>query len=182
MIILIGESASGKSTIEKILREKYGYSKTVSYTTREPRKGEIDGIDYNFISPEDFTKKANQNYFVEIGAYNGWLYGTREEQYSKNTVCVLTPHGMRQIKKKLKDKENLNIHIFYIKVQRKDRLIKMLQRGDDIEEAIRRNQSDVGQFDGIEDEADFVIENDGYNYSAEYIAKMIDELNKKEEK
>ena len=180
MIILIGESASGKSTIEKILTEKYGYSKTVSYTTREPRKGEIDCVDYNFISLEDFTKKANQNYFVEIGAYNGWIYGTREEQYKENTVCVLTPHGMRQIKKNLKNQDDLDFHTFYIKVPRRDRLIKMLQRGDDVDECIRRSQSDVGQFDGIEDESDFVIENNGYNYSAEYIAKMIYELNKKE--
>ena len=173
MIILIGESASGKSTIEKILTEKYGYSKTVSYTTREPRKGEIDGIDYNFISPEDFTKKANQNYFVEIGAYNGWLYGTREEQYSKNTVCVLTPHGLRQIKKNLKNQEDLNTHTFYIKVPRRDRLIKMLQRGDDVDECIRRSQSDVGQFDGIEDEVDYVLENENYKYTKEQMAKMV---------
>lgn len=181
MIILIGESASGKSTIEKILTEKYGYSKTVSYTTREPRKGEIDGIDYNFISPEDFTKKANQNYFVEIGAYNGWLYGTKEEQYKENTVCVLTPHGMRQIKKKLKNQDDLDIHTFYIKVPRRDRLIKMLYRGDDVDEAIRRNQSDVGQFDGIEDEVDCVLCNVRYHNTPEQMVEQILGLVKKGE-
>ena len=180
MIILVGESASGKSSIESVLEKEYGYKKTVSYTTREPRKGEIDGVDYNYISPEEFTKKTNENFFVEIGAYNGWLYGTTKEQYTKDTVCVLTPHGLRQIKKNLENKKDLDMHTFYIKVPRRDRLIKILQRGDEVDEAIRRNQSDVGQFDGIEDEVDFVIENNGYNYSAEYIAKMIDELNKKE--
>ena len=41
MIILVGESASGKSTIEKILENKYGYTKTVSYTTRSVRDGEV---------------------------------------------------------------------------------------------------------------------------------------------
>lgn len=65
---------------------------------------------------------------------------------------------------------------FYIKVPRRDRLIKILQRGDDIDEAIRRNQSDVGQYDGIEDEVDYVVENDGYMFSKNYLAKKIIEL------
>ena len=173
MIILVGESASGKSTIEKILDEKYGYNKTVSYTTRPPREGEKDGVDYNFIHADDFAEKFNDGYFVEVGAYNNWWYGTREEQYSKNTVCVLTPHGLRQIKKNLKNQEELDIHTFYIKVPRRDRLIKILQRGDDVDEAIRRNQSDVGQYDGVEDEVDYVLENNNYKYSPEEMAEKV---------
>lgn len=173
MIILIGESASGKSTIEKNLAEKYGYIKTVSYTTREPRDGEINGIDYNFISADDFKKKVNDGFFVEIGAYNGWLYGTTREQYTENTICVLTPHGLRQIQKNFKDQKDLKIHTFYIKVPRRDRLVKILQRGDDVDEAIRRNQSEVGQYDGIEDEVDYVLENINYKSSPEEMVKKI---------
>lgn len=73
-------------------------------------------------------------------------------------MVVLTPHGLRQLKKNI----DLKIISFYIKVPRRDRLIKILKRGDDIEEAYRRNLSDVGQFDGIEDEVDYVINNPGY--------------------
>jgi guanylate kinase len=171
MIILVGESASGKSTIEKILSEKYGYVKTVSYTTRPPRDNEVDGIDYNFISTNEYTEKFNNNFFVEIGAYNGWFYGTTAEQYRDNTVCVLTPHGLRQIKKKLN--KDLNITTFYINVPRRDRLIKILQRGDNIDEAIRRNQSDVGQYDGIEDEVDYVLENKEYRYTPEEMVERV---------
>lgn len=173
MVILVGESASGKSTIEKILEEKYGYTKTVSYTTRPIRDGEVDGVDYNYISSDEFTDKFNNKFFVEVGAYNNWWYGTRAEQYSKNTVCVLTPHGLRQIKKNLKNQEELDIHTFYIKVPRRDRLIKILQRGDDVDEAIRRNQSDVGQYDGVEDEVDYVLENNNYEYSPEEMAEKV---------
>lgn len=175
MIILVGESASGKSTIEKIL-DKNGYTKTVSYTTRPPRDGEADGIDYHFISSDDFTEKFNNGFFVEVGAYNNWWYGTREEQYLSNTVCVLTPHGLRQLRKNLKNQQELDIHTFYIKVPRRDRLIKMLQRGDDVDEAIRRNQSDVGQYDGIEDEVDCVLENNNYKHSPEKLANMISKI------
>lgn len=170
MIILVGESASGKSAIEKVLSEKYGYQKTISYTTRPPRAGEINGVDYHFISEDEYADKFNSGYFVETGAYNGWLYGTTKDQYTDKTVCVLTPHGLRQIKRSF---ANRDISSFYIKVPRRERLVKILQRGDNIDEAIRRNQSDVGQYDGIEDEVDFVVENSSYRYSSDYLAKII---------
>ena len=52
-------------------------------------------------------------------------------------------------------------------------MIQMLERGDNIDEAIRRNQSDVGQFDGIEDEVSFVVENEGYINTPDEMAKVI---------
>ena len=48
MIVLVGESASGKSSIERNLVEKHGYNRVISYTTRKPRTGEHDGVDYHF--------------------------------------------------------------------------------------------------------------------------------------
>lgn len=183
MIVLVGESASGKSSIERILADKYHYTKTVSYTTRPPRnedgKKEIDGVDYNFISMDEFVEKFNTNFFIETGAYLGWFYGTTENQYSNNTVCVLTPHGLRQIRKNLKNKD-LDIVAFYIKVPRRDRLIKALQRGDDVDDATDRNKRDVGQYDGIEDEVDFVLDNAGYTSDIESMADWVIEcVNKK---
>ena len=159
MIILVGESASGKSTIEKVLSKEYGFQKTVSYTTRPPRDSERDGVDYHFITEDEYIEKFNSGYFVETGVYNGWHYGTTKEQYKENTVCVLTPHGLRQIRKNFNEQD---IKAFYVKVPRRDRLIQILERGDNIEEAIRRNQADVGQYDGIEDEVDKVIYNPSY--------------------
>lgn len=170
MIILVGESASGKSTIENVLSEKYAFKKTVSYTTRPPRDGEIDGVDYHFITEDEYIERFNSGFFVETGAYNGWFYGTTKNQYHENTVCVLTPHGLRQLKKNFDEKD---FYSFYIKVPRRDRLIKILERGDDIDEAIRRNQSDVGQYDGIEDEVDFVLNNEKYLSDPENMSDWI---------
>lgn len=178
MIILVGESASGKSTIEKILTDKYGYKKTVSYTTRPPRQGEVNGIDYHFISEDEYMEKLNADFFAETGNYNGWFYGTTKDQYCKNGICVLTPHGLRQVKEHFGNDTQLRVKSFYIKVSRRDRLIKILQRGDEINEAIRRNQSDVGQYDGIEDEVDYVIENSEYIMSPFDVAFTINELYK----
>lgn len=172
MIILLGESSSGKSSIEKLMVEKYGYNKVVSYTTRQPRENEVDGVDYHFISVYEFNKLEAQGFFAETAKYNGWYYGTAKEDCTDDKVAVLTPHGMRQIKKI----DGINVVSFYISVPRRDRLIKILQRGDDIEEAYRRNLSDVGQFDGIEDEVDYKICNGGYVRTVERMAEIIIKL------
>lgn len=169
MIVLVGESASGKSSIEKYLVDNYGYSKVISYTTRSPRPNEINGVDYHFVSVEEFKSLNEQGFFAETATYNNWHYGTAKEDCTDDKIAVLTPHGLRQISKV----DGITAVSFYINVPRRDRLIKILQRGDDIEEAYRRSLSDVGQFDGIEDEVDYVINNDGY---AKSIKKMSEEV------
>lgn len=169
MIVLVGESASGKSSIEKYLVDNYEYDKIISYTTRKPREGEVDGYDYHFISVEQFYKLRGEGFFAETAVYNDWHYGVAKEDCTDSKVAVLTPHGLRQVSK-IKD---INVISFYINVPRRDRLIKILQRGDNIEEAYRRSLSDVGQFDGIEDEVDYIIHNDGYKKS---IAEMAQEV------
>lgn len=169
MIVLVGESASGKSSIEKCLVNDYDYKKVVSYTTRAPRSGELNGVDYYFIDTEKFIKLKAEGFFAETAVYNDWHYGTAKEDCTDDKVAVLTPHGLRQVSKI----DGINVTSFYINVPRRDRLIKILQRGDNIEEAYRRSLSDVGQFDGIEDEVDYVINNDGYEKS---VAKMAQEV------
>lgn len=174
MLILVGESASGKSSIEKHLVDNYGYNKIVSYTTRQPRQGEVDGIDYHYISEKEFDNLKAINFFAEVGEYNGWLYGSAKDDCTGNKVAVLTPHGLRQLRKN----KDLEICAIYIDVPRRDRLIKILQRGDNIEEAYRRSLSDVGQFDGIADEVEYVVGNKGYEKSIKLMTEFVDRLYK----
>ena len=169
MVVLVGESASGKSSIEKYLVDNYGYKKVVSYTTRPPRDGEVDGVDYHFIDKSQFRRLKVQGFFAETAEYNGWYYGTAKKDCTDDKVAVLTPHGLRQMCKI----DDIKVISFYINVPRRDRLIKILQRGDNIEEAYRRSLSDVGQFDGIEDEVDFVINNAGYENSIQAMSEII---------
>ena len=169
MVVLVGESASGKSSIEKYMVENYGLSKIVSYTTRPPREGEVNGIDYHFISVEQFNELKEQGFFAETAQYRDWYYGTAKEDCTNDKIAVLTPHGLRQISK-IKD---ITVISFYINVPRRDRLIKILQRGDNIEEAYRRSLSDVGQFDGIEDEVSYIINNPNYSKTVE---EMVSEI------
>ena len=171
MLVIIGESASGKSSVARYLVNNFGFNNIVTYTTREPREGEVNGIDYHFITKLQFEHMSTLGSFAETAEYNGWRYASIKSDYeddSDNKVAVLTPHGIRQIRK-----NGIDIFVVYIKIPRRDRLIKILQRGDNIEEAYRRNLSDAGQFDGIEDEADLIIKNNGYTKSIQQIAEQI---------
>lgn len=172
MIVLVGESASGKSSIEKYFVNNYGYKKVVSYTTRSPRPNEVDGVDYHFVSVEEFKSLKENGFFAETAVYNDWHYGTAKEDCTNDKIAVLTPHGLRQVSK-INDIRTIS---FYINVPRRDRLIKILQRGDNIEEAYRRSLSDVGQFDGITDEVDHVITNHNYQKSIEEMSYEIKQI------
>lgn len=178
MIVMIGESGSGKSAIEDVLVNKYGYERTVSYTTRQITENEIDGIDYNFISFDEYVKKFNSGFFVETGNDNGYFYGTTYDQYNKNTVCIVTPNGLRELKKNI-NKDKLDVHYCYIKVPRRDRLIKMLQRGDNIDKLLEKDKKDKIQYEDIEKEVDYVIENINWFSDPENMTeKLLDQIKK----
>lgn len=169
MIVLIGESASGKSTIEKEL-VKRGFNKIISYTTRPIRKDETDGIDYHYISKEEFLSKLHSKFFAEYTIYNEWYYGIAKNDCKDDSVVVVEPHGFKQLKRM----NEINIISFYIKVDERERLIRMVKRGDNLLEVFRRIFSDQGVFQFIENEVDYVIDNNSnINNSVEKIIELI---------
>lgn len=177
MLILVGESGSGKSTMQKELVNNFGYKTAILSTTRPKRENEVDGIDYNFLSEKSFEEISNEGYFMSARKYNDWWYGIPKPlDDPDNYVIVATPADMRYIKKTSGIK---NIYIVYINVPRRDRIIKSLIRGDNIDEVYRRSASDEGQFDGISDDCDCMVinnltENLEYKYDTEYLAQRID--------
>lgn len=77
LIVLSGPSGSGKSTVIKKLMEKRGNIHfSVSYTTRQPRTGEVDGVSYNFVDRAEFDRMIVNNEFLEYAEYSGNCYGT----------------------------------------------------------------------------------------------------------
>ena len=82
MLVLVGPSASGKTQILKILMEKYGMKKLVTYTTRPMRVNEVNGIDYHFVSKEEFLNKLENDFFFETIEYNNNFYGTSKNVFS----------------------------------------------------------------------------------------------------
>lgn len=170
MLVIVGGSGSGKSTLEKNLSEKYGLRKVVSYTTRPMRPGEIHGIDYRYVANYEFEEMDAKGVFVEISNYRGWCYGIAKEDLEEDSILVLTPAGLRKLKEYNKTlDEQFNIISLYLDVDRKSRLISLLKRDKDIDESIRRNQTDVGLLDGVEDEVDCVIKNYEYRFDEEQV-------------
>lgn len=97
MLVLIGPSASGKTEIAKILIRDFGMKKLVTYTTRPARPGEQDGIDYHFVTVDEFKALDEAEEFVETTFYNGNYYGSRKRDVDMNKVVVLDPSGLNRL-------------------------------------------------------------------------------------
>ena len=117
LITLTGISGSGKSTVLKRLEEEHDYHKVITCTTRDPRPADNEqhGVDYYFLSKEDFKEQIKQNKFVENEEFDGNYYGTRwSEIENKHTlpIAILEPNGAKNIKEILKDKNYEVINVF----------------------------------------------------------------------
>jgi len=172
MILLCGKSASGKDTLQKELI-KMGYKSVVSYTTRPPRKGEVDGVAYNFISKEEFLQKEKEGFFAETTHYNvasgeTWYYGAAIKDLTSDKVFIVNPEGLRQIRKM----KTLNPIAFYIMADEETIWNRLRQRGDDNAEARRRLNADDIDFADINEYVDFSIRSD-IGLTPKQIAKLI---------
>lgn len=102
IVTLTGPSGSGKSTLERKM-VKVGFARIISTTTRSPRAGERDGVDYHFIPKSVFKRLNEQGAFLESVKYNGNYYGASVAEFErcfeqgKPVVIVVEPHGMQQI-------------------------------------------------------------------------------------
>lgn len=191
IIALVGESGSGKTTLANYVSSKEcenaNLKKVVAYTTRPKRALEVDGVDYYFINDNQF-KQMTVNDFIEFNCYRGWGYGTKINfDDGDDKVVILTPAGVRNLKTYLKNHPKIKekVLVVYLCVDRRSRLIKILERGDDIDEAYRRNLSEVGQFDSFEKECDCILFNENYRKPvtsiASYFLKLI-RINKVKDK
>lgn len=165
LIAIVGESGSGKTTLANhIIKNNDNFERVITYTTRPMRNDEVDGIDYHFITKEKYDEMKNKNCFIEHSEYNGWYYGILYDSIKctdKNKVIIVTPYGLRKIKNYYNS--NVSFETIYINIDRRERLIRLLNRGDNIEEAYRRNLSDVGQYDGISDEVNWIFTAENIN-------------------
>lgn len=79
LLVISGPSGTGKSTICTVLKQHPGVEFSVSATTREPRRGEVDGRDYHFKTKDDFLEHIKNGDFIEHAEVHGNLYGTLRE-------------------------------------------------------------------------------------------------------
>ena len=106
LIVVSGPSGAGKDTIcQKLIKENSNIWMSVSMTTRKPRPLEKDGVDYFFVSSEEFENKINDNTFLEYASYNDNYYGTPKDKVEeklnegKDVILVIDINGAINIKK-----------------------------------------------------------------------------------
>jgi guanylate kinase len=80
LIVVSAPSGAGKSSLaERVLKRLEDLRFSVSYTTREPRGAEQNGVDYHFVSEDQFRAMRERGEFLECAEVHGWLYGTHEK-------------------------------------------------------------------------------------------------------
>lgn len=142
-IVISGPSGAGKSTLLKKLMgdypDKFGFS--VSNTTRQPRSGEKDGIDYYFTSIEGFKKMIEKNEFIEWAQFSGNYYGTSiaavkhvADVLKKTCILDIDMQGVEQVKK-----TDLNARFLFLSPPSLEELRKRLEgRGTETKESLEK--------------------------------------------
>lgn len=117
IITIAGPSTSGKSTLANLFKPE-GYQEIVSTTTRPPRTGEIHGVHYYFVSPEDFQIMISDNHLVEHAPVGKYLYGVSKQAIQdvlssgNSAVLVLEPNGALEVAKFCKEINIINHKVF----------------------------------------------------------------------
>lgn len=145
IIAICGAAASGKDTLLNALAPALGATKIISDTTRPPRVGEKNGINYNFITENEFDWRLVNGKYLEFSRFRGWLYGT-----SKDAVCgkinigVFNMDGMLSL---YQYKDMYEIIPIYLKTPVWTRIKRYISRdGRFTWECVRRLFADVRQF------------------------------------
>lgn len=143
-IILVGKSASGKDHLRKKF-ESRGFKYAVSYTTRPPREGEVDGKDYIFISDDESKVLIESGFFYEYVIFNGWVYGTSITQFHTDDLFIMTPAGISHIK----PEDRLTSFIIYTDIDMSTRMERLANRnmpGDSMDRRIQADEMDFAEF------------------------------------
>lgn len=180
IIVLSSPSGTGKSTLAKMLLERYSNVKlSTSATTRQPREGEIDGFHYYFLSQENFDEKIKNDEFLEYAGVYGKSYGTLKSQIeekfnSGNDVLLdIDWQGNLSVSKKIKDKRKI-IRIFLLPPSIKELQNRLSGRGTDSEEVIAKRMADAKNTISHYKEYDYIIINDSVELAFEELSALID--------
>jgi len=159
--VVVGPSGVGKGTLLKALREHYGgrLSVAVSHTTRQPRKGEEDGVHYHFVSKEQFERDIEAGQFVEYARIYGNIYGTSKQAIKavgdQHKICLLEIDyvGAKNIKE-----SGIDANYLFITVQDEAETCKrrIEGRGTESKEQIeKRYQTAKTEFEFFHQNKDF---------------------------
>ena len=118
VLVLVGPSAAGKTTIQEALVESCNFTRVTTCTTRKKRNSEINGIDYFFITEEEFETRKNARAFLEYDKIGNDYYGIAFDEVLRKTnsdtipILVLSPSGIPQVKNSFPDKKIIIVYLW----------------------------------------------------------------------
>lgn len=188
LVILSGVSGAGKDTIKKELIKRMEEVESLpSFTSRNPRVGEEEGIQYHFITKEQFEEKIKNNEFYEYDLHHENYYGTSRKlmndkiQSGKIIVKDIEVNGTENLIKTLRNETKL-VTIF-LKVDKEELKNRLINRGDNLSEADM--QLRLGRLEYEESKIklyDYVIKNDDFEKTVEIIMTIIENEKRLENK
>ena len=175
LFVISGPSGSGKSTICKILEQDEKIKLSISATTRSIREGEVDGINYFFLTEEEFQQKIDSNDFYEYANVFKHKYGTLKSKVDEmlddgfNVILEIDVQGAMQIKE-----QNNKAKLVFIMPPSKEELIKRLtNRNTESEEQLKLRIATAEKEISFKDKYDYTVVNDDLNTAVEEIKKII---------
>lgn len=175
LIVISGFSGVGKGTVARRLVADYGYSLSVSATTREPRKGEVDGVDYYFKSEADFKNLIDYNGFIEYARYVDNYYGTprafveRELAAGRNVILEIEVQGAINIKNQYPDA----ILIFIAAPTVKDLKERLVGRGTEEEAVVAKRMSRAAEEAKEIENYEYIVINDNLDDCVQNVNAII---------
>lgn len=156
-VIIVGAAASGKDYVINYCVDK-GLKRGMKWTTRPPRKGESEGIDYYFVDDFKFKRMIENSQFhewesfdvIDNGKNNTWYYGSTWDDFDDGQVFIKTPSAVS----KLTSEQRERCFIVYLDIPletRRNRLIERLHNLNDADSYERRLSGDIRDFDGFND-------------------------------
>jgi guanylate kinase len=177
LLVLSSPSGGGKTSIAKNLlqaRDDLGYS--VSATTRPMREGEKDGVDYHFISREEFLRRREAGEFLESAEYGGQLYGTLRSEIERlfargrHAVLDIEIEGARQIRRTFPN----SLHLFVLPPSAEVLVGRLRGRNTEPPEVVRQRITHAAaELDAVR-EYDYVIVNDNLVLAVAQVAAILD--------
>ncbi|EPZ39298.1 guanylate kinase [Anoxybacillus ayderensis] len=177
LIVLSGPSGVGKGTVRKALfsQPDIQLQYSISVTTRKPREGEVDGVDYFFKTREQFEQMIRQNELLEWAEYVGNYYGTPIEyvektlQEGKDVFLEIEVQGAMQVRKVFPEA----LFIFLAPPSLSELRKRIEMRGTESEDLIRDRLQAAKEELEMMDAYDYVVENDQVELACERIKAIV---------
>ena len=177
VLIISSPSGAGKTTIcKKLINEVEGLNLSVSVTTRQKRKNEIEGKHYFFKNEKEFNKLLKQNEFLEHANVFGFFYGTLKNEVlskinnGKDVIVDIDWQGTRQIEKSL---PNDIIKVFILPPSMKELENRLGKRASENKENFVKRMSEAKKEISHYTEYDFVIVNDDLQLAVDQIKLIL---------